>query len=141
MVYTDDQGKQSRPIMLHRALLGSLERFIGTLIEHYAGNFPLWLAPVQVVLIPIKSAHEPFALNVKARLQAQNLRVIMDSSNETLGKRIREATLKKIPYLLIVGDKEIENNQISVRKRSVDTGSMTIDALVSHLNQEIVDKK
>ena len=94
--------------MLHRAILGSLERFIGTLIEHYAGNFPLWLAPNQVAIIPIKDEHQGFAMQVKTALQQADIRVIVDDRNESLSKRIREASVKKIPYQIIIGDKEAQ---------------------------------
>ncbi len=140
--YIDETGAQTRPIMLHRAILGSLERFMGTLIEHYAGNFPLWLAPNQVAIIPIKPEHETFALNLKNILINAGLRVVIDDRNESLSKRIREAAVKKIPYQLVIGDKEIEQNQIAVRLHGGnDVVSLTPDALVSRLKQQIVDKK
>ena len=140
--YIDENGAQARPIMLHRALLGSLERFIGTMIEHYAGNFPAWLAPTQVIIIPIKTEQNDFASKIKADLKSNNVRVLIDNSNETLGKRIREATLKKVPYVLVIGQKELESSQVSVRKRSgVDLGVMSPEAFQELLLKEIVDKK
>ncbi len=140
--YIDETGAQARPIMLHRALLGSLERFIGTLIEHYAGNFPLWLAPNQVSIIPIKPEHETFAKEVKDALGKAGFRVIMDDRNESLSKRIREASVKKVPYLLVIGDKEVEGRQIAVRlQNGTDLGSMGLEALQERLAQQIVDKK
>ncbi|MCB9758101.1 MAG: threonine--tRNA ligase [Candidatus Omnitrophica bacterium] len=117
MSYVDDSGQTVRPIMIHRAILGSLERFIGNLIEHYAGAFPTWLAPVQVALIPIATEHQAFAKEVKEELQKNGIRVIIDERNESLGKRIREATLKKIPYMLVLGEKEIASKEVAVRKR------------------------
>lgn len=140
--YIGEDGQEHRPIMLHRAVMGSLERFIGTLIEHYAGNFPLWLAPTQVAIIPIKVEQNEFALKVKEGLQTEGLRVIMDSTNETLGKRIREATLKKIPYILVIGQKELDTNQVAVRKRgNEDLGVMSLESFKALALKEIVDKK
>ena len=140
--YVDDSGNQSRPIMLHRALMGSLERFIGTLIEHYAGNFPLWLAPNQVAIIPIKEEHNAFASETKKALQQADFRVIVDDRNESLSKRIREASVKKIPYQIIIGDKEAQSAQVSVRlQNGTDLGSMGVEALLGRLKQQIIDKK
>jgi threonyl-tRNA synthetase len=142
LTYIDETGAQARPIMLHRALMGSLERFIGTLIEHYSGNFPLWLCPNQVAVIPLKEEHEKFGLEAKEALVNAGFRVITDSRNESLGKRIREASVKKIPYILVIGDKEIESRQVTVRKQNgEDLGAMTIDLLISRLSQQVVDKK
>ncbi len=141
LAYVDETGKECRPIMLHRAILGSLERFIGTLIEHYAGAFPLWLAPVQVAIIPIKSDHQVYADKVKDDLQSFGLRVIMDGRNETLNKRIREQAVKKIPYLLIVGDKEVSSKQVAVRKRKLgDQGSLPLKAFVEQIQKEASTK-
>ena len=140
--YIGEDGKEAQPIMLHRALLGSLERFIGTMIEHYAGNFPAWLAPTQVIIIPIKAEQNAYAQKLKENLQSQNMRVIIDDANETLGKRIREGTMKKVPYVLVIGQKELESNQVAVRKRGgVDLGTMSPEAFVAMLSKEIVDKK
>ncbi len=128
--------------MLHRAILGSVERFIGTLIEHYSGAFPLWLAPVQVLLIPIKPEHILYANSVKDNLQNNGLRVIMDASNESLNKRIREGALKKLPYIVIMGDKEVGLQKLSVRKRSEgDVGIMGLADFVSLLKTETDFKK
>ncbi len=140
--YVDAAGQQQRPIMLHRAILGSLERFIGTLIEHYSGNFPLWLAPNQVVIIPIKPEHEAFAHEVKARLNKAGFRVLIDERNESLSKRIREGSVKKIPYHLVIGDKEVESKQVAVRLHAGgDLGSLSVDSLIERLAQQVVDKK
>jgi len=140
--YVDESGNQATPVMLHRAILGSLERFIGTLIEHYAGNFPLWLAPNQVAIIPIKNEHQPFALQVKQALQQADIRVIVDDRNESLSKRIREASVKKIPYQIIIGDKEAQSTHVAVRLQGgSDLGTMSVEALLSRLKKEIVDKK
>jgi len=142
LAYTSETGKELRPIMIHRAILGSLERFIGTLIEHYAGAFPLWLAPVQVLIIPIKSEHNDFAETLKEDLQKKGLRVIIDTSHETLNKRIREGTLQKIPYLLIVGEKEKSGGKVAVRKRGTgDQGSIDLSKFMAQVEEEIVNKK
>jgi len=140
--YVDETGAQAQPVMLHRAILGSLERFIGTLIEHYAGNFPLWLAPNQVAVIPIKNEHLSFAMQVKTALQQAGIRVIVDDRNESLSKRIREASVKKIPYQIIIGDKEAQSSQVAVRLQNAsDLGAMSVDALLGRLKQQIIDKK
>ncbi|MDO8674565.1 MAG: threonine--tRNA ligase [Candidatus Omnitrophota bacterium] len=139
--YIDESGQHARPIMLHRAILGSLERFIGTLIEHYSGNFPLWLAPNQVVIIAINPEQEEFAQGVREMLVKTGLRVVLDNRNESLGKRIREASVKKIPYQIIIGAKEVETAQVSVRSHAQgDLGSMTVEALTARLSQQTIDK-
>jgi len=140
--YIDENGQQIRPIMLHRAILGSLERFIGTLIEHYSGNFPLWLAPNQVLVIAIKEEHSSFANEIMTQLSDAGLRGYVDTRNESLSKRIREGSVKKIPYHLIIGDKEVQTKKISVRSHTGgDLGSMDIRELITRLQQQIIDKK
>jgi len=142
LTYINEEGGKSRPIMIHRALLGSIERFFGALVEHYAGAFPLWLAPKQVVLIPIRNQHHAFAEQVKEDLQKEDLRVIIDNRNESLNKRIREATVNKIPYILIIGDKEVQSKNVSVRKRvDGDQGSMAIKDFIAQIKKETKDKK
>jgi threonyl-tRNA synthetase len=139
--YIGDDGQEKRPIMIHRAVLGSIERFIGTLIEHYGGAFPVWLAPVQVQMIPIKPEHVHYALKLKEDLQIHNVRVIIDDKNESLNKRIREGTVRKIPYILIIGDKEINENRVAIRKYSVgDVGSMSTEEFKEKLLGEITNK-
>jgi threonyl-tRNA synthetase len=140
--YIGEDGKEARPVMIHRAILGSLERFIGTLIEHYAGNFPVWLSPTQVIIIPIKTEQNAFAQKIKDDLEAHNVRVSTDDSNETLGKRIREAATQKAPYVLVIGQKEVDSKQVAVRKRgNEDLGVMSPEAFKSLVLKEIVDKK
>lgn len=140
--YINEAGAAARPIMIHRALLGSIERFVGTLIEHYAGAFPLWLAPVQSVVIPITAAQSEYAHRVKDDLQNQGLRVIIDERNESLNKRIREATVKRIPYLLIVGDKEIRDNKVAVRHRTAgDQGAQGLKEFIQKIQEEVTSKK
>ncbi|MEW6171218.1 MAG: threonine--tRNA ligase, partial [Candidatus Omnitrophota bacterium] len=130
--YIDENGQKARPVMLHRVLLGSLERFIGALLEHYAGDLPLWLAPEQVRIIPLTNVQDDYAESLKNQLIDQEIRVNIDNRNETLQKRIREAELEKIPYVLIVGKKEIEQNKVSVRKRhGQDLGQMNLEEFVN----------
>jgi threonyl-tRNA synthetase len=141
LTFINDQGKQERPIMLHRALFGSVERFFGTLIEHYAGNFPLWLSPVQVNIIPLQPQHDAFAREAAEQLRAEGLRVEVDARNESLGKRIREGRLARIPYMFVIGDKEVEARMVAVRKRpETDLGQMSVETFMAMARKEIVDK-
>lgn len=127
--YQASDGKTHRPFMVHRALLGSFERFFGILLEHYAGAFPDWLAPVQAVLLTLKEGHVPFAREVLAALQAKGVRSELDGRNEKLGLKIREAQLQKIPYMLVIGDQEVKAKQVSVRSRKEgDLGKMSPDS-------------
>lgn len=133
MSYIGQDGEPHQPYMIHRALLGSMERFMGVLIEHYAGAFPLWLAPVQVEMIPIADRHIPYAEQVAAELRAAGLRVEVDASNERMNKKIRSAQLQKIPYMLVVGDKEAEEGAVAVRTReNEDRGAMSLAAFKAH---------
>jgi threonyl-tRNA synthetase len=128
--YIGDDGKAHQPIMVHRALLGSLERFFGVLIEHYGGAFPLWLAPTQVVVIPVAERHQEYGRAVAERLRGRGLRVQLDDRSDRMGYKIREAQLHKIPYMLVVGDKEAEARTVSVRHRQAgDLGPLDVDAL------------
>ena len=120
MNFIGADGKEHRPYMIHRALMGSLERFFGMLVEHYAGAFPVWLAPVQVVIIPIADRHLDYAHEVETRLKAEGLRLQVDSRSERMNLKIREAQLQKIPYMLVVGDKEVATSTVSVRLRNGD---------------------
>jgi len=113
--YTDSDGTKKRPIMMHRAIFGSFERFIGVLIEHFKGAFPLWLAPVQVALVPIAEAFQDYALEVEAKLKEQGIRTVLPDASDSLGKRIREGEKQKIPYLLVLGDKEKDSKSVAVR--------------------------
>jgi len=140
--YVDKDGIKQHPVMIHRAILGSLERFVGILIENYAGNLPLWLSPVQVVVLNITSKHEEFSNNIVDLLRREGFRVDNDFRNEKISYKIREHTIKRTPYLVIIGDKEIDNNQISVRLRNGDDlGSMTSSELVKKLKNELADKR
>src|SRR5260370_28563413 len=139
--YKGEDGELHQPVMVHRALFGSVERFFGVLIEHYAGAFPLWLAPVQVGLVPISEKHLEYAEQVKARLQAAGLRVELDARNEKMNAKIREFTLQKVPFVLIIGDKEAATEAVSVRTRAkADEGSV---ALVDFIDRAkgLVDSK
>jgi threonyl-tRNA synthetase len=132
--YKGEDGEMHRPVMVHRALFGSVERFFGVLIEHYAGAFPLWLAPVQVGLVPISSEkHLSYAYRVKDTLQAAGLRVELDARNEKMNAKIRDFGLQKVPFILILGDKESTTESVSVRTRGKgDQGAMTLANFLSH---------
>ncbi len=139
--YVAEDGSRQTPVMLHRAILGSLERFIGILIEHYAGAFPLWLAPNQVVVMGITDNQADYVREVAEKLQKQGIRAIADLRNEKVGFKIREHTLQKVPYLLIVGDREVENSTVAVRTRGgEDLGGMTLEAFVDKLAGEIASR-
>ena len=139
--YVDSDGQEKQPIMLHRVLLGSVERFIGALTEHYAGDFPLWLAPVQVIIIPIAEKHIGYAQEIGKILAENDIRCEVNSENETLGKKIRSSELTKVPYIFVVGDKELESKTISVRKRkSSKQESAKIDDLARLLREQIINK-
>ena len=141
MEYVSESNERKRPIMIHRALFGSLERFFGVLIEHYAGLFPLWLAPVQLAILTITERQDSYAREVLAALRQKGLRVDIDLRNEKIGFKIREHTLKRVPYLLVLGDREMETNTVAVRTRSgEDLGSMGLDALLSLLDAEIASR-
>ena len=137
--YVDENGDRgARPVMLHRAILGSFERFIGILIEQYAGAMPTWLAPVQVVILNISQNQSTYCEKIEETLKNKGFRVAMDLRNEKIGFKIREHTLQKIPYLLVVGDKEVQAETVSVRKRGgEDLGSMEISALCEHISKEV----
>jgi threonyl-tRNA synthetase len=139
--YTDDHGQKQQPVMLHRVILGSLERFIGTLIEHYHADFPLWLAPVQARVIPVKEDLLAYAEEVKRRLQENALRVEVDASSETLDKKIRNVEMEKIPYCLVVGERERKGSLVSVRRRPrQDLGVMGIKEFLKRVKEEIEKK-
>ena len=140
--FIGDNGEKQRPIMIHRALLGSLERFFGVLIEHYAGAFPLWLAPVQVSVIPITDKQHDYAVKVYEILKKQGIRAKLDDRNEKIGYKIREGETTKIPYMLIVGDKEINAETVSVRKHhDGDQGSMRLDSFIDLIKEKINEKQ
>jgi threonyl-tRNA synthetase len=141
MEYVSESNERKRPIMIHRALFGSLERFFGVLIEHYAGLFPLWLAPVQVAVLTITERQDDYARDVVKALREKGLRVESDLRNEKIGFKIREHTLKRVPYLLVLGDREMETQSVSVRTRSgEDLGSMTLETLSARLGSEVATR-
>jgi threonyl-tRNA synthetase len=139
--YVGEDGARHRPVMLHRAIVGSLERFIGILIEESAGALPTWLAPVQIAVLNITDAQAPYARSVAKTLQNQGLRVDLDLRNEKITYKIREHSMQKLPYLLVVGDKEMEAGAVAVRARGgKDLGAMSLDAFVQHINSDIANK-
>jgi threonyl-tRNA synthetase len=139
--YIDKDGQEKTPIMIHRALVGSPERFFGVLIEHYAGAFPVWLSPIQAIILPIGEAHQKYGQEVLDLLKQNNIRAEINLDNETIGKKIREAETQKIPYILVVGDKEITANSVAVRSHNEDLGAMTIANFIDKIKQEVVNKK
>jgi len=139
--YIAEDGSKHVPVMLHRAILGSLERFIGILIEHYAGSLPLWLAPQQAVVLNITDKHADYARKVEETLKNQGVRVKSDLRNEKIGFKIREHTIQHVPYLLVVGDREAESDTVAVRARSgKDLGSLSLQALAEGLIAEIASR-
>lgn len=141
MTYRGSDGKEHRPIMVHRALMGSLERFFGILIEHYAGIFPLWLAPVQVQILTIAERHSGYAESLAEQFKAEGIRIEADTDNEKIGYKIRNATIKKVPYLVIIGDKEISENMITVRKRTGENmGPFTAEEFIGIIKADVKNK-
>jgi threonyl-tRNA synthetase len=141
LTYTGADNGEHQPVMIHRALMGSFERFIGILIEHYAGEFPLWLSPVQALVLPIADRHEDYANEVAAQLRERDIRVEVDTRTESVGKKIREGELRKVPYMLVVGDNEAEAQQGAVRRhREGDLGAMAVGEFADRARDEI-DRK
>jgi threonyl-tRNA synthetase len=142
LTYVGEDGGKHRPVVLHRAILGSVERFLGILIEHTAGAFPVWLAPVQAVVIPVSDRFADYARSVAARLSARGFRAETDDRNEKMGARIRHAELQKIPYMLIVGEREQASDSVSPRKRKAgDLGATTVDAFADVLAAEVARRQ
>jgi threonyl-tRNA synthetase len=136
--YVGEDGKKHQSLMVHRALFGSVERFFGILVEHYAGAFPVWLAPVQVSVLPISDRHAEYARSVKDRMSAAGLRVHLDDRSEKVNAKIREAQLQKIPYMLVVGDREAEQGTVSVRnRRHGDLGGMQVEEFLSKILDQV----
>jgi threonyl-tRNA synthetase len=139
--YVAVDNSRKVPVMLHRAIVGSMERFIGILIENFAGALPLWLAPVQIAVLNISDAQAEFAQNVTDQLRKAGFRVHADLRNEKITYKIREHSVQKLPYILVIGDKERDANTVAVRARgNVDLGVMSVEALVERLQQEIASK-
>lgn len=142
MTYVGEDGQKHRPVMIHRVVFGSMERFIGILTEHFAGAFPVWLAPVQAKILPITDRHADFAAKVAERLDARGIRAEIDSRNEKINYKIREAQSLRIPYMLVVGDKEIEADSVAVRHRAKgDLGAMPVEQFINNIAEEISTKK
>jgi threonyl-tRNA synthetase len=140
--YVAEDGSRKQPLMVHRALYGSVERFFGVLIEHYAGAFPVWLAPVQVVMVPISERHAEYANKVAAQLRAAGVRVDVDARNEKMNAKIREHALQKVPFQLVVGDKEAEAGRVNVRTRGKEkTEDLPVDEFVEKIKKLIAEKR
>jgi threonyl-tRNA synthetase len=141
LTYVGADGEKHRPVMVHRVVFGSIERFIGILIEHYAGAFPTWLAPVQVRVLNITDAQIDYVNNIVAKLKDAGIRVEKDIRNEKIGYKIREAQLQKIPYMIVIGDKEMKEGSVAVRSRKDgDLGAMNLDDFIFKINAEIKQK-
>jgi len=137
--YIAEDGSKQTPVMLHRAILGSFERFIGILIEHHAGSLPAWLAPVQAVVMNITDNQAEYVRSVTDTLKKQGFRVASDLRNEKIGFKIREHTIQRVPYLLVAGDREAESNSVAVRTRTgEDLGAMPLEQFAQHLKSEVV---
>ena len=140
--YVGEDGQKHIPIMLHRAILGSLERFVGILIEHFAGAFPVWIAPTQAVVLPVSEKHIDAAKATAEALRVAGIRVAVDEQNQKLGYKIREAEGKRVPFILVIGEKEAVSNSVSVRQRNVgDLGSKTISEFVAFLAEEVAARR
>lgn len=138
----NEKGEKERIVMLHCAVMGSIERFSAVLIEHTGGNFPLWLSPTQVKILPIGEAHQAYAQNIFEKLKLENIRVELDSTNESLGKKIRNAKTEKVPYILVLGDKEVSENKITLESRDGgNLGQLSLEELTTRLNSEIKERK
>lgn len=141
LTYTDKDGQDKRPVMIHRALIGSPDRFLGILIEHYAGAFPLWLSPEQIRILPISDAHHAFADEVYRELKAAGLRVELNLDSDTLGKKIRDAKVAKVPYLAVIGEKEVASRVVTLEGREGNLGQLSASGIVSKLQKEILERK
>ena len=140
--YVGADNAEHRPVVIHRAIFGSFERFIALLIEHYAGAFPMWLSPVQVVVLPIADRHADYARGVRDKLAAAGLRVELDERQEKIGYKIREAQLQKVPYMLVTGDREAAESTVAVRSRAGgDLGGKTLEQFIQDALQEIGNKQ
>ena len=136
--YTGADNQKHRPVMIHRAPFGSMERFVAVLIEHTAGKFPLWLTPTQVVILPVSEKFNDYAYSVARTLKMQDIRAEVDDRNEKVGRKIRDNELRRTPYLLIVGEKEAENEEVSVRKQGgIDQGSEKLTTFAHRIKQEV----
>jgi threonyl-tRNA synthetase len=142
LTYTGADNAEHRPVMIHRALFGSFERFIGILLEHYAGELPLWLAPQQALVLPVSDRHLDYAARVSDRLGAEGLRVRVDDRGESIGRKIRDAELRKVPYMLVVGDREAESDSAALRRhREGDLGTLGVDEIAARLFAEVAERR
>ncbi|PFT85731.1 threonine--tRNA ligase, partial [Bacillus thuringiensis] len=141
--YIDENNEKKRPVVIHRAVLGSLDRFLAILIEHFGGAFPAWVAPVQVKVIPVSNAvHEQYANEIALKLAQAGVRVEQDARDEKLGYKIREAQIQKVPYVLVIGDKEMENGAVNVRKYGEEKSEVVaLDVFVASIEEEIKNRK
>ncbi len=140
LVYTDKDNQEKEAVVIHRSSIGAIERIMAFLIEHYEGAFPAWLSPVQVKVLPISDKHSEYAKTVFDSLMGAGIRVEMDESNETLGKKVREAKIQKVPYLLVIGDKEVESKEVTVESRTEKVGAMPLKTFLELIQTEIKDK-
>ena len=137
MKYISSEGEEVKPIMIHRALLGSVERFFGVLVEHFAGAFPLWLSPLQIMIIPIADRHLDYCNEVSEKLKNANFRAQVNDSADRMNLKIRQAQKEKIPYMVIIGDDEIENNALSIRSRKGESeNNIKLEKFIEKLNDE-----
>ena len=142
LTYTDSEGKENNEVfVIHRAPMSTHERFMAFLIEHYAGAFPLWLSPVQVSVLPVSSAQEEYAEQVVTTLKERGVRIELLSGNDSLGKRIREAKVKKVPYFIVIGDKEKDSGNLTLEQRSGEKLELSLDNLITKLETEIKERK
>ena len=141
ITYTGADNEEHRPVMVHRALLGSIERFMGILLEHYGGNLPTWLAPVQVLVLPVSDRHAGYAAEVAEQLRVAGLRADLDDRSESVGKRIRDGQLQKVPYLLVVGDREQEARAVAVRARGDETGAVPVEQFIAEVTAEVAERR
>jgi len=139
--YIGPDGEKHRPVMIHRVVFGSLERFIAIVTEHFAGAFPVWLSPVQVKILTIVEKHIPYAQSLLSQLEEKGIRAELDTRNEKIGFKIREAQMEKVPYMLVIGDKEMETGQVAVRSRkNGDMGALPVEAFIEKTTDEIAQK-
>jgi threonyl-tRNA synthetase len=142
LTYTGADNADHRPVMIHRALMGAFERFMGILIEHYAGEFPLWLAPLQALVLPVSDRHAEYAEQVRERLSAAGLRARVDDRGESIGRKIRDAELAKVPYMLVVGDREAESGAAALRRhKEGDLGTLALDEIADRLSAEAAERR
>ena len=140
LTYVDASGMEKTPVMIHRALIGSPDRFMGVLIEHYAGAFPVWLSPVQVKILPVSEKHVQYGNEILTELKNAGIRTEIDDANESLGKKIRTAKTEKVPYLMVVGDKEVESKTVTLENRKESEGAQELSKIIERLRQEISNR-